>query len=609
MAQDLIHAEQYWKTQAAIEAEKNFGQIYQHGKGPCNIFILDTSLSLGEEGFGQMKGASYAILDEYAKHPEIDENVAVIICGRHTKFQRYYSNQYEDIKHSLDNVEFGGSSPLTAAFLLSIATLECKAEQSHRIGDFHVHPRIIFISDGRPTDFTDFTGSYREDRPQCETERDIDHLLQVTRSIGKKNPIFCIPVGRNPNMTSLEFISAQSRGGKIVCVSEARQFAKYSHNIETASMLTFTNENDDREKILTSLACKFPERVFTELDLNDIIEICSRKSLYQPVSEQADEEEEEDDREKLFVERYPQLPRLGSRVKRGRDWIYDNRDNYGSGTVVGHLREEGWVIVEWDTGFKAHYRFGSTRKFSNKYDIQLCNEPRILGNELIATGCLVTRGKDWVCGNQDGGAGNIGTVLKVEGSGRVLVRWQHGLTNVYTFGANGRFELDVSDPFSPKAVKFLEDQMRNALLDSVGEVQADYNDGFKNTSDGTSAKKDMEFEKQVSVNRPILHVTKGKYFKNNSVVEKPASDIETDGPSFSFAVNQWCWKDCEGNWNPYSREVNERINKCYKRDPKSTVIVNIQDQSYRVVMAKNRQINQTTRDISEIKLVTNWSSP
>lgn len=30
-------------------------------------------------------------------------------------------------------------------------------------------------------------------------------------------------------------------------------------------------------------------------------------------------------------------------------------------------------------------------------------------------------GKDWVCGNQDGGAGHIGTVLKVEGSGRVLV--------------------------------------------------------------------------------------------------------------------------------------------------------------------------------------------
>lgn len=34
-------------------------------------------------------------------------------------------------------------------------------------------------------------------------------------------------------------------------------------------MLTFTvtNENDDREKILTSLACTFPDMVFTEKDL------------------------------------------------------------------------------------------------------------------------------------------------------------------------------------------------------------------------------------------------------------------------------------------------------------------------------------------------------
>lgn len=308
------------------------------------------------------------------------------------------------------------------------------------------------------------------------------------------------------------------------------------------------------------------------------------------------------------MERYPQLPRLGSRVKRGRDWIYDNRDNYGPGTVLGHLREEGWVIVEWDTGFKSHYRYGSTRRFSNIYDIQLCNEPRILGNELIATGCLVTRGKDWVWGNQDGGAGNIGTVLSVEGSGQVLVRWQHGLTKYYSFGTDGRFELIISDPFSPKAATFLEDQMRNTPLDSSGGVQADFKEGFKNTSGGISAEKDIEFEKPASVNRPILHVSKGKYFKNNSLVEKATPDIETDGPTFTCAMNQWWWKDCEGKWNPYSREVNERINKCYKRDPKSTVIVNIHDQSYRVVMSKNRQINQTTRDISEIKLVTNWSS-
>lgn len=38
---------------------------------------------------------------EYSKHPDIDENVAVIVCGRQTKFLRYYSNQYNDIKRCL----------------------------------------------------------------------------------------------------------------------------------------------------------------------------------------------------------------------------------------------------------------------------------------------------------------------------------------------------------------------------------------------------------------------------------------------------------------------------------------------------------------------------
>lgn len=51
------------------------------------------------------------------------------------------------------------------------------------------------------------------------------------------------------------------------------------------------------------------------------------------------EDEIEDKRESLYVEKYPQMPRLGSRVKRGRDWMYDDHDNYGPGTVVGHLKE------------------------------------------------------------------------------------------------------------------------------------------------------------------------------------------------------------------------------------------------------------------------------
>lgn len=68
---------------------------------------------------------------------------------------------------------------------------------------------------------------------------------------------------------------------------------------------------------------------------SDIIEICSRKSSYRPPVEK---DKIENDRDPLFKERNPQMPPLGSRVKRGRDWRYENQDDYGPGTVIGHSK-------------------------------------------------------------------------------------------------------------------------------------------------------------------------------------------------------------------------------------------------------------------------------
>ena len=54
----------------------------------------------------------------------------------------------------------------------------------------------------------------------------------------------------------------------------------------------------------------------------------------------------------------------------------------------------GWLKVEWDSD--AHvirwYRYGSTLSETDKYEVKVCDEPRILQNESIATGCLVVRG-------------------------------------------------------------------------------------------------------------------------------------------------------------------------------------------------------------------------
>jgi hypothetical protein len=70
---------------------------------------------------------------------------------------------------------------------------------------------------------------------------------------------------------------------------------------------------------------------------DDIYDICSKKHLYNSWDEITEEELDASDR--IFKERDPRMPSLGTRVKRGPDWQWNNQDNYGPGTVIGHLKD------------------------------------------------------------------------------------------------------------------------------------------------------------------------------------------------------------------------------------------------------------------------------
>lgn len=52
----------------------------------------------------------------------------------------------------------------------------------------------------------------------------------------------------------------------------------------------------------------------------------------------------------------------------------------------------GWLTVEWDTGLRNAYRYGTTLFEEEKYDVEVCNEPRILKNQRISAGCQAKRG-------------------------------------------------------------------------------------------------------------------------------------------------------------------------------------------------------------------------
>ncbi|XP_062586126.1 uncharacterized protein LOC134247759 isoform X2 [Saccostrea cucullata] len=404
----------FWRNQASIDATKSVELRYQQGNGPCNIFILDTSKSIGEEGFIQIKAIFSSIIDEFANHPQEDENIAVIVCGKITKFQHYHSNRYSEIKGCLEALEYGGLSPLTAAFLLSIGALE--SGYSRGICEFKVRPRIILISDGRPTDFNIF--SDEEDSPFYETLQAKDHLLQVVKQLGRQHPIFCIPVGKNPDVAFLKYLSL--KGGRIVCPHEVKQIARYTHNLRATALLSATQnlKGISRQTIDSFAQSSFPGTIFSDEDKDDILDIYTKRSFYTMDPSDSNDEDEEADTE--LAERDPCLPNIGTRVTRGPDWHWSDQDSHGPGTVIGHSKNAGWLKVEWDSGGKNEYRYGAALMDRVKYEVTTCCEPRILHNTIIAVGCIVTRGPDWELGDQDGGEGSLGSVYRIKRNGIVF---------------------------------------------------------------------------------------------------------------------------------------------------------------------------------------------
>jgi len=131
---------------------------------------------------------------------------------------------------------------------------------------------------------------------------------------------------------------------------------------------------------------------------------------------------------------------IGDRVTRGPDWKWGDQDGGVGhiGTVSG-LRQ--WhpsdpdtsttaAVVLWDHGYYGNYRFG----YKSAFDLEVVDRAEERQpDQMISVGERVQRYQgNWRWGDQDGGAGNMGTVIELyaspapfEGGCRVAVLWDH----------------------------------------------------------------------------------------------------------------------------------------------------------------------------------------
>ncbi|XP_077866663.1 uncharacterized protein LOC144355126 [Saccoglossus kowalevskii] len=423
------------------------------------VLCLDTSGSMNGIGIAELKRAGNEFLigvQLTANQTGLRENVAVVEFGRNTRIVQSLTDNYVSVKRAIDSLVPGGTTPMFEGLMEAMKEIISNGGVLTLKGGKKMTPRVILMTDG-----------YGDDKDKVA--KSAMSFGPLWKAVGLPHPIPIACVGCGPNVDKeLLAIIAEITNGMYV-TGEMGQLSGFFRR--QVLLLRFAAQfSHDMNKLRSLLALRaflssMGEEVENEQELRGLSVLLLAMMMV------SDDDDNDDD---LEIDGYPSL---GARVRRGRDWKWGMQDDNGVGTVVKHKRG-GTLIVEWDNGQKNTYRHGA----ENARDLRVVDEHRGLKpGEGIKVGVRVVRGPSWQCGEQDGGAGNIGSVYKVDASEtfNTHVRWPNGRKNCYRLG-KGMNDLKILVP----GVHPIEDDMarRLAALMVLGALQGSSKDGASGAS-------------------------------------------------------------------------------------------------------------------------------
>ncbi|KAL3866450.1 hypothetical protein ACJMK2_043746 [Sinanodonta woodiana] len=485
------------------------------GKGRNTVLCIDISASMSGTAWDQLKTALDDFiegLEENAKENGPEENIAIITFGHQTRVALTLTNDYIQVKNTLDQLYPDGVSPLSAGMALVVVPLACihVTRPMHvDLHGIHVYPRAVIFTDGKATPVGMISGN-----DECpEKNRDEIHakLIQQFEKMWTeiKVEFIFVPMG-DANRTILGTL-AEGQNGKMEEYTNMKRLTRLSRNMGLACqigghMLAGMKSSDKLDSYFfqSLVAAISPELTSQEIyDMLEIVEMFHTQKNEEPESFGISLSEEQDTFEEL---RRDKLPSLGTRVRRGRNWKGGNYDSSGPGTITGHSKkDDNSVYVQWDNGFKYSYIFGS--------EIEVVNEPKpsTLGKLSVCVGCMVRRGPHWQWGNADGEPGALGTVYRVEHNNTVQVRWlKTGNKGNYRCGHDGLFDVIVCNPEDPYESKITEEVLNKRNREKEIEASTHLKvstigkrlQSAKRTDTGTKDEKSISWYKE-----PIIHIS------------------------------------------------------------------------------------------------------
>ncbi|XP_052281705.1 uncharacterized protein LOC127879103 isoform X2 [Dreissena polymorpha] len=387
---DLIGDEDTWKI-LAQQALKKGQQMCRHINCVVSVLCLDTSESMSSgNAWTQVKEFVYEYLtgltEMKSSHPLLkDEYVAIATFGHKTELKLLMTNNYDEVQQEIDGIALGGPSPLYGGLYMALAGAMSSLNARPSINGITISPKIIVLTDGRPTDLMLNAGPDIAD--ESKMNHTMAHLTAAVEEISNRDhSLFFVGVG-DYDKNFIENMTAVLESKKTYTYREGRRLARRHYLAE---------------------------------DMKEIRDEAMRKVGGNHYRDSDD----------------PTLPRLGTRVRRGSDWMWNNQDSGGPGTVVGHsLPAQVWVT--WDINEQTNvYRYGLLGN-----DVVPVDEPReLIQGEKIAVGCVVKPGRD----NSSTGLNseNVGVVLRIENA-KALVKWDNGRKGNYSYGLDGKTEVEV----------------------------------------------------------------------------------------------------------------------------------------------------------------------
>ncbi|OWF54033.1 uncharacterized protein LOC110445620 [Mizuhopecten yessoensis] len=400
------------------------------GNGIDTVLLVDASSSMGEKSFEQMKSACHSIVEfveTVAAEKNIEENLALVVFGRNPMILQHLTMDYRKLYDKIENIEPGGSSPMCLGTLLSMMELHLRGGTTS-IARYQIPPRVIILTDGRPTDDSRFQHQEIEFAVKSPTVKE-NVLLAMDDMRHHGYKVVCIPVGQAINRTFMADMVGHA-DGSIVEMDDLSSIKKHFLLHYTIAKVIGVSrdtgfENQYQEVIGRETAGLVPSSFdgvsFTEADVTMI-------------TTELEKSEELNDIE------YPDLnlPPIGSRVSIPADFMSSHSgDSKEYGTVI-QQKSTGTIKVEWDAGMFSFLDY-STEKMNLNLDI--VQEPRRLSKgSLIEVGVEVIKVPTAAEIKSDTVRGRV---FLTTNNGYVKVRWDDGTLGRYRYGADATFELHI----------------------------------------------------------------------------------------------------------------------------------------------------------------------